>query len=461
MSRETTRLNRERRASGATDRKELAEIEKRIASMIAAIEEGGYVRGMSDRLRELEARQDELNECLAAGPADIPDIHPNIAIVYRRKVERLAEALADPRDRDEAADAIRGLIERIVLTPGDKRGEMHAALHGDLGTILEWAASRRGKGATDTPESGMSVSVVAGGRSGAAGSGPATSVRHNRSPTAMSFPLGNGNPAGGAGNWRARSASRTRPSRHSARWTPLPARSSADTRSTLFAGSRPGSAPIHSSSSSSPGTHPPVHPGRRTLSGTTSCRASAPACIPIAAWSASTSRPLPSCRAPSRAPMPAPRFRIAQPSQFTSLIVPFLPSRAGRSVLENLPNRTMETSSPHARPSIRRCSPYPVGPASRAVRIINIKDGKYPTRSPADNRSLSVAFMRPRGARDGRGWDRARRAAVKRPGGQAPGSFRGDAGRLPGAGPASRRNGREQFGGGVLFRVCLLEKSAR
>ena len=159
---ETNRLNRERRASGATDRKELAEIEKRIASMIAAIEEGGYVRGMSDRLRELEARQDELNECLAAGPADIPDIHPNIAIVYRRKIERLAEALADPRDRDEAADAIRGLIERIVLTPGDKRGEMHAALHGDLGTILEWAGSRRGKGATDTPKSGMSVSVVAG-----------------------------------------------------------------------------------------------------------------------------------------------------------------------------------------------------------------------------------------------------------------------------------------------------------
>ena len=157
---ETNRLNRERRASGATDRAELAEIEKRIASMIAAIEEGGYVRGMSDRLRELEARQDEIAERLATVPADIPDIHPNIAIVYRRKVERLAEALANSRDRDEAADAIRGLIERIVLTPGEKRGQMDAALHGDLDTILEWAGS--GKRATDTPRSGMSVSVVAG-----------------------------------------------------------------------------------------------------------------------------------------------------------------------------------------------------------------------------------------------------------------------------------------------------------
>ena len=170
---ETNRLNRERRASGATDRKELADIEKKIATMLDVIEDGGYARGMMDRMRELEARQDEINERLAAAPVDIPDIHPNIAIVYRRKVERLAEALADPRDRDEAADAIRGLIERIVLTPGEKRGQMDAALHGDLGTILEWAGNGRGKGATDTPKSGMSVSVVAGARNPLRGSSTA------------------------------------------------------------------------------------------------------------------------------------------------------------------------------------------------------------------------------------------------------------------------------------------------
>ena len=163
---ETNRLNRERRASGATDRAELADIEKRIASMIAAIEEGGYVRGMSDRLRELEARQDELNERLAAVPTALPDIHPNIAGIYRRKVERLAEALADPRDRAEAADAIRGLIERIELTPGEKRGEMHATLRGDLGTILEWAGADSDGKASGSLQRGMSVSVLAGARTG-------------------------------------------------------------------------------------------------------------------------------------------------------------------------------------------------------------------------------------------------------------------------------------------------------
>ena len=41
---ETNRINRERRASGASDRKELAAVEK-IASMIAVIEDDGIARG--------------------------------------------------------------------------------------------------------------------------------------------------------------------------------------------------------------------------------------------------------------------------------------------------------------------------------------------------------------------------------------------------------------------------------
>ncbi len=153
-------INRERRASGASDRKELADVERRIAAMIAVIEDGGYVRGMVDRLRELEAHQDELKERLSAAAVDLPDIHPNISDVYRRRVARLAEALDHPGDRDAAAAAVRSLIDRIVLTPGAKRGEMDAVLHGDFGTILEWAGG--GNGSVCTPAPAMSVSVVAG-----------------------------------------------------------------------------------------------------------------------------------------------------------------------------------------------------------------------------------------------------------------------------------------------------------
>lgn len=63
----------------------------------------------------------------------------NVAELYRRKVERLTEALNDPEDRAEAASALRGVIEKIVLTPGAKRGEISAQLVGELRTILAWA----------------------------------------------------------------------------------------------------------------------------------------------------------------------------------------------------------------------------------------------------------------------------------------------------------------------------------
>src|SRR6266566_5955980 len=135
---ETNRLNRERRASGEGHRSELAKIHRTLKQMQSAIEEGGHTRGMTERMRELEAREDVLKALLAQEPADIPDIHPNVSGIYRKKVERLTEALNTPEDRIEAADAIRALVEKITLRPGPNRGEIDATLHGELGTILSW-----------------------------------------------------------------------------------------------------------------------------------------------------------------------------------------------------------------------------------------------------------------------------------------------------------------------------------
>ena len=75
-------------------------------------------------------------------------------------MEHLAEALQHPQERDEASEAIRALIDRITLTPGPRRGEIAAKLHGDLGTILEWVAQKQNTPGRDG--SGVSVSVVAG-----------------------------------------------------------------------------------------------------------------------------------------------------------------------------------------------------------------------------------------------------------------------------------------------------------
>jgi len=159
---ETNRLNHERRASGNAWRTELAKIKRSLKHMLTIIEDGGYTRGMTDRMRELEAREDVLNDQLSQEPADTPDIHPNISEIYRHKVERLAEVLNQPENRAEAAEAIRGLIEKITLSPGPQRGQIDATLQGDLATILEWTAQK-----TNTPGtkfSGVSVSVDAGAR---------------------------------------------------------------------------------------------------------------------------------------------------------------------------------------------------------------------------------------------------------------------------------------------------------
>ncbi len=155
---EPNRLNREQRAGGETDRKALADVESKLKEIVTAIEDGGCSRLLMACLRELEAKQDELTEHLSRAPVDIPDVHPNVAGIYCRKVELFAEALQNPQKRDEAAEAIRALIERITLTSDPRRDEIAATPHA--------AQSSNGRlKKTDTPGrdgAGVSVSVVAG-----------------------------------------------------------------------------------------------------------------------------------------------------------------------------------------------------------------------------------------------------------------------------------------------------------
>jgi hypothetical protein len=84
------------------------------------------VRGIKARMGELEQQQAEIEALLAEAPADLPDVHPNIAEHYRAKVIRLAETLAEPESNGEAREDIRSLIGEVVITPGEKRGESHA-----------------------------------------------------------------------------------------------------------------------------------------------------------------------------------------------------------------------------------------------------------------------------------------------------------------------------------------------
>ncbi|WP_336814451.1 recombinase family protein [Bosea sp. MMO-172] len=166
---ETNRLNRERRSNGDAWRSELAKVEKQIAGIVEAIADGMYHPSMKQKMTVLEARKAELTALLADAPVDAPDLLPSAATIYASKIAKLTEALNQPEERPEAAEALRMLIEKIVLTPGPTRGEIFATLHGELGTILEWTERQAvGKATkTNTPGAvltGVSVSVVAGAR---------------------------------------------------------------------------------------------------------------------------------------------------------------------------------------------------------------------------------------------------------------------------------------------------------
>lgn len=59
-----------------------------------------------------------------------PLLHPGMAELYRQRVTDLAQALEHPDTRTEAAEAIRGLIDAIVLTPAAGALEAHVVRRG-------------------------------------------------------------------------------------------------------------------------------------------------------------------------------------------------------------------------------------------------------------------------------------------------------------------------------------------
>jgi hypothetical protein len=141
-------LNREKqdqRAQSSADRHTLAKVERTIKSIITAIEDGMYQPSMKARMDDLERQKAEITAGLAVETPPLPDVNPNIAEIYRHKVQHRSVALADPKTAQESTTAIRSLIGEIVLTPGEKRGEVHATLRGELMSILDFAAGRHEK----------------------------------------------------------------------------------------------------------------------------------------------------------------------------------------------------------------------------------------------------------------------------------------------------------------------------
>ncbi|MBM1174708.1 recombinase zinc beta ribbon domain-containing protein [Microvirga arabica] len=133
---EVNRLTKEAGGKAAEVEAKLIGVQRKIDGIMRAIEDGLYQPSMKARLTELEAEKASLAAQQTFGSiAPNVSVHPNLAAVYRKKVEELEQLLEDAEHRDEAMELIRSLIDNIDLTPREGGG-VEAILHGDLARIL-------------------------------------------------------------------------------------------------------------------------------------------------------------------------------------------------------------------------------------------------------------------------------------------------------------------------------------
>ena len=161
---ELNRLRMEHRASLMSGRAELASVDREIRKLIQAIKDGVSALSIRDELLSLEARKAELQSRRDA--PEMPELlHPRMADAYREKVGSLCRALESEESRTSAVEAIRALIEAIVLGPDGDR--LNITLKGDLAGML--SAARDSKRSPDTGDLMGQIKMVAG-----AGFEPAT-----------------------------------------------------------------------------------------------------------------------------------------------------------------------------------------------------------------------------------------------------------------------------------------------
>ncbi len=74
-----------------------------------------------------------------------------MANVYRRKVRELTDGLADPTKNLEVTEAIRALVDRIVLTPSAEDARVLTVdLEGVLAQLFWLGLDRKGQGGART-----------------------------------------------------------------------------------------------------------------------------------------------------------------------------------------------------------------------------------------------------------------------------------------------------------------------
>jgi hypothetical protein len=95
-------------------------------------------RALRDRLTALEAQRDEVEAAIAEVVPPAVEFHPNAANAYRDQIRNLKKALADSDEdsRLAAHEAIREIVEKVVLHPRGRYKPVQVDIYGQLAALL-------------------------------------------------------------------------------------------------------------------------------------------------------------------------------------------------------------------------------------------------------------------------------------------------------------------------------------
>jgi site-specific DNA recombinase len=137
-------------------RQDLNKIDKRLNAILHAIEQGVVTDSTQNRIVELEVQKAKLSANL-----EKDFMHPKpdkeMISIYRKKVKDLSSAIYEPGIKHAAMDALRPLIDKIILKPTNA-ADMQVELYGSIAAMV---ALDNGKGQNFSDLS-VRLSVVAG-----------------------------------------------------------------------------------------------------------------------------------------------------------------------------------------------------------------------------------------------------------------------------------------------------------
>jgi site-specific DNA recombinase len=155
-------LNRQRshtELQSADKRRELESVSRKLDGLIDAMADGFRAPELQEKLDHLTQRRVKLRTELEREGKPLPRLHPNLAEVYRKKVDCLQEALETEATRQEAIEILQQLIEQVTVRRCRDTFEIEL-----VGEIANMVALSTGRGSTANEGFRRSVKVVAGER---------------------------------------------------------------------------------------------------------------------------------------------------------------------------------------------------------------------------------------------------------------------------------------------------------